>query len=119
MVEVAEEPSSKANEPPVEAKLKLAAALAVWMAPTHTANARISIRHTTYLDGLATLPTAFPGSQNIIRLLEDRKMVKGPVLFVCVENVGQSQMGGLSPEILGSMHGIQGVSLVVAIECSI
>ena len=55
----------------------------------------------------------------IIRLLEDRKMVKGPVLFVCVENVGQSQMGGLSPEILGSMHGIQGVSLVVAIECSI
>ena len=46
-------------------------------------------------------------------------MVKGPVLFVCVENVGQSQMGGLSPEILGSMHGIQGVSLVVAMECSI
>src|SRR6266516_7004493 len=64
MVEVAEEPSSKANEPPVEAKLKLGAALAVWMAPTHTANARITIAHAIYPDGLSTLPTAFLGSRN-------------------------------------------------------
>ncbi len=64
MVEVAEEPSSKANEPPVEAKLKLGAALAVWMAPTHTANARITIAHAIYPDGLATLPTAFLVSRN-------------------------------------------------------
>ncbi len=54
MVEVAEEPSSKANEPPFEAKLKLATALAVWIAPTQTAIARTSIAHPMYPDSLDT-----------------------------------------------------------------